>query len=51
MTTIRASCETCGDVELTTGDVLVRVCVNDSRGEYTLQRASFGDSLFELADV
>ena len=37
MDTIRASCETCGDVELTTGDVLVRVCVNDSRGEYSFR--------------
>jgi len=34
MATVRASCETCGDVELTTVDVHVRVCVNDNRGEY-----------------
>lgn len=34
MATIRASCPTCGDVELTTADVRVRVCVDDDRGEY-----------------
>ncbi len=35
MATIRASCETCGDVELTTADVRVRVCIDDNRGEYS----------------
>lgn len=34
MATIRASCPTCGDVELTTADVRVRVCMDDDRGEY-----------------
>ncbi len=34
MATIRASCPTCGDVELTTADVRVRVCLDDDRGEY-----------------
>ena len=33
MATIRASCPTCGDVELTTAHVRVRVCVDDDRGE------------------
>lgn len=37
MATIRASCETCGDVELTTADVRVRVCTSDSRGEYSFR--------------
>lgn len=37
MATIRASCETCGDVELTTADVRVRVCINDNRGEYSFR--------------
>ena len=37
MATIRASCETCGDVELTTADVRVRVCINDNRGEYAFR--------------
>lgn len=34
MATIRASCPDCGDVELTTADVRVRVCLDDDRGEY-----------------
>lgn len=34
MATIRASCPDCGDVELTTTDVRVRVCLDDDRGEY-----------------
>lgn len=34
MATIRASCPTCGDVELTTADVRVRVCLNDNHGDY-----------------
>ena len=37
MATIRASCETCGDVELTTADVRVRVCTSDNRGEYSFR--------------
>ena len=37
MATIRASCEDCGDVELTTADVRVRVCINDNRGEYSFR--------------
>lgn len=34
MATIRASCEACGDVQLTTADVTVRVCVSTEQGEY-----------------
>ncbi len=34
---IRASCPTCGDVELTTDDVVVRVCADDNSGTYTFQ--------------
>jgi hypothetical protein len=34
MATIRASCGDCGDVELTTADVLVRVCTDTNDGEY-----------------
>ena len=37
MATIRASCPTCGDVELTTVDVRVRVCIDDDRGEYNFR--------------
>ncbi len=34
MPTIRATCSDCGDVELTTADVRVRVCLDDSAGSY-----------------
>ena len=34
MATIRATCVDCGDVELTTADVHVRVCVEDNAGTY-----------------
>ena len=37
MATIRASCSDCGDVELTTSDVHVRVCVADNRGTYSFR--------------
>lgn len=37
MATIRASCEFCGDVELTTADVHVRVCTLDSQGTYSFR--------------
>ena len=32
--TIRATCGDCGDVELTTADVRVRVCIEDNQGSY-----------------
>lgn len=37
LTTIRASCPTCGDVELTVADVKVRVCAADNRGSYSFR--------------
>jgi hypothetical protein len=37
MATIRASCEQCGDVELTTDDVQVRVCTLDNQGTYSFR--------------
>jgi len=37
MATIRASCPDCGDVELTTEDMTVRVCVDDQRGAYVFR--------------
>ncbi len=37
MATIRASCAECGDVELTTADVTVRVCADDHRGAYAFR--------------
>jgi predicted RNA-binding Zn-ribbon protein involved in translation (DUF1610 family) len=35
MATIRASCPTCGDVELTTKDVSVQVCADTNQGAYS----------------
>src|SRR5215212_3584968 len=37
MATIRASCFDCGDVELTTSDVHVRVCTADNQGTYSFR--------------
>ena len=37
MATIRASCPDCGDVELTTADMTVRVCAEDQRGTYAFR--------------
>jgi hypothetical protein len=34
LATIRASCPTCGDVELTTRDVQVRICTTNNAGAY-----------------
>jgi rRNA maturation protein Nop10 len=35
--TIKASCPTCGDVELTTRDVQVLLCATTNQGSYTFQ--------------
>ena len=37
MATIRASCPTCGDVELTTKDVTVQVCSTNNQGSYSFR--------------
>jgi hypothetical protein len=37
MATIRASCPDCGDVELTTRDVTVRICTFDDKGGYSFR--------------
>lgn len=37
MATIRASCPECGDVELTTKDMKVRVCAADNSGAYVFR--------------
>lgn len=37
MATIRASCPTCGDVELTTRDVRVMVCSTTNEGSYAFR--------------
>lgn len=37
MATIRASCPDCGDVELSTPEMTVRVCAADNRGSYVFR--------------
>lgn len=37
MATIRASCPDCGDVEITSKDIVVRVCAEDNRGSYAFR--------------
>lgn len=37
MATIRASCSDCGDVELTTADVSVRICDDNNQGTYSFR--------------
>jgi predicted RNA-binding Zn-ribbon protein involved in translation (DUF1610 family) len=37
MATIRASCPDCGDVELTSADVTVRVCADDESAAYSFR--------------
>ncbi len=37
MATIRASCTDCGDVELTTADVQVRICDDTNAGTYSFR--------------
>lgn len=34
VTTIRANCPSCGDVQLTAGDLTVRVCADNEAGSY-----------------
>ena len=37
VTTIRANCPSCGDVQLTADDLTVRGCADDERGSYCFQ--------------
>lgn len=37
MATIRATCPTCADIELTTGDLRVQVCSDTNQGSYTFR--------------
>jgi hypothetical protein len=48
--TIRASCPTCGDVELTSRDVAVRVCAADNRGSYAFRCPSCELAVSKPAD-
>lgn len=48
--TIRASCPTCGDVELTSRDVTVRVCAADNQGSYAFRCPECTFAVAKLAD-
>ena len=37
MAIIRATCQDCGDVEMTTADVWVRICDDDNSGTYSFR--------------
>lgn len=50
MPTIRATCTDCGDVELTTADVRVRVCVEDNQGSYHFRCPSCQMSVVKPAE-
>lgn len=51
MTTIRASCTICGDVELTVADVEVRVCDTTDAGEYTFDCPRCAQAVRRSADA
>jgi hypothetical protein len=50
MATIRASCPDCGDVELTTTDMTVRVCAEDGRGSYAFRCPECAMSVSKAAE-
>jgi hypothetical protein len=56
VTTIRANCPSCGDVQLTADDLTVRVCADDERGSYCFQcpecmRAVAKDATRRIVDL
>jgi hypothetical protein len=50
VTTIRASCPECGDVQLTPKDLRVRVCVDDNAGSYCFECPFCGRSVSKPAE-
>ncbi len=50
MATIRASRETCGDVQLTTSDATVRICVSNHEGEYRFECHTYDDLVVRHAE-
>lgn len=50
MATIRASCPDCGDVELTSRNMTVRVCANDNSGSYAFRCPSCRIAVTKQAD-
>ena len=48
--TIRASCPTCGDVELTSRDVSVQVCATNNQGSYAFRCPQCELSVSKMAE-
>jgi hypothetical protein len=48
--TIRASCPTCGDVELTSRDVTVQVCASNNQGSYAFRCPECTFAVSKLAE-
>jgi hypothetical protein len=48
--TIRASCPTCGDVELTSRDVSVQVCATNNQGSYAFRCPTCNVAVSKLAE-
>ncbi len=51
MATIRASCPDCGDVELTTSQVNVRICDDDKSGTYSFSCPDCGTTVVKPAET
>ncbi len=56
LTTIRANCPNCGDVQLTSGDLTVRVCSDTEKGSYSFacpdcERAVAKDASQRIIDL
>ena len=51
MARIRASCPTCGDVELTVPEVEVRICSTTQEGEYVFDCPSCGFTVSKQAET
>jgi hypothetical protein len=49
--TIRASCPTCGDIELTSRELTVRVCAANNQGAYVFQCPDCLLAVSKLADA
>lgn len=50
MATIRATCADCGDVEMTSDDVVVRVCIDTGAGTYTFRCPTCGLAMSKDAE-
>ena len=50
MATIRATCPTCEDVELTTRDLRVQVCSDTNQGSYTFRCPACGMAVAKQAE-